>query len=339
MAGDGPRHLLAGNHLEDIARSWHVGQAGDDGRRRRSGVLHLAAAVIEQGPHLAEDVTHHQVVTDMEGAALHQHGRNRATTLLEVRVDHGTGGELGGVGLEVLEVCDQQDHFEQLRDPGLLLGGDGHHDGLPAPILGNEALLGETLLDTVGVGALLIDLVDGDDDRDLRRLHVRNRLDRLRHDAVVGGYHQDSDVGHLGTAGAHGRERLVARGIQEDDAPSLLLDDVSADALGDATRLAHRDLGLPDGVEQRGLAMVDMAHHGDHRRTRLQVLRRFAVYAEELRAGGQLDLGAVAFANHLFRDGGIHRHRAGLNAKAVGHDGGGIEVDLLVDVRHHAVLH
>ena len=32
---------------------------------------------------------------------------------------------------------------------------------------------------------------------------VVDRFARLRHDAVVGGHHQDDDVGHLGAAGAH----------------------------------------------------------------------------------------------------------------------------------------
>ena len=35
------------------------------------------------------------------------------------------------------------------------------------------------------------------------RLGVVDRLLRLRHDAVVGGDHDDRDVGHLGAAGTH----------------------------------------------------------------------------------------------------------------------------------------
>ena len=85
--------------------------------------------------------------------------------------------------------------------------------------------------------------------------------------------------------------------------------------------------------------MVDVTHDGHHRRTRLQVLRGFAVDAEELRPRGQLDLGSLAFADNLLGDRRVHRHRAGLDAKAVGDDSGRIEVDLLVDVRHDAVLH
>ena len=67
------------------------------------------------------------------------------------------------------------------------------------------------------VGAGLVDLVDRDDHRHARRLGVGDRLLGLRHDAVVGRHHQDDDVGHLGAAGAHGGEGLVARRVEEGD--------------------------------------------------------------------------------------------------------------------------
>ena len=43
---------------------------------------------------------------------------------------------------------------------------------------------------------------------------------------------------------------------------------VGADVLGDATGLAGDDVGLADLVEQQGLAVVDVAHDGDDRRSR-----------------------------------------------------------------------
>jgi hypothetical protein len=44
---------------------------------------------------------------------------------------------------------------------------------------------------------------------------VVDRLRGLRHHAVVGGDDDDDDVGDLGAAGAHGGERLVARGVRK----------------------------------------------------------------------------------------------------------------------------
>ena len=70
----------------------------------------------------------------------------------------------------------------------------------------------------LGLGVGFVDLVDGDDDRHLRRLGVVDRFHRLRHDAVVGRDHENDDIGYLGAARAHRRERGVAGRIDEGDA-------------------------------------------------------------------------------------------------------------------------
>ena len=107
----------------------------------------------------------------------------------------------------------------------------------------------------------------------LRGLGVIDGLDRLRHDAVVGRHHQHDDVGDLGAARAHGGEGLVARRVDEGDLlPVRRRHLVGADVLRDAAGLARRHVGLADGVEQRRLAVVDVAHDGDDGRARLQVL-------------------------------------------------------------------
>jgi hypothetical protein len=88
------------------------------------------------------------------------------------------------------------------------------------------------------------------------------------------GDHDDRDVGDARAAGAHGGERLVARGVEEGDRLAALVDLVGADVLGDATGLAGDDLGLADRVEQRRLAVVDVAHDRDDRRALDEVGRR-----------------------------------------------------------------
>ena len=55
---------------------------------------------------------------------------------------------------------------------------------------------------------------------------------------------------------------------------------VGADVLGDATRLARLHVGVPDRVEQLGLAVVDVTHHGHHRRPGHQVVLGALVLAE-----------------------------------------------------------
>ena len=121
-------------------------------------------------------------------------------------------------------------------------GGDVDEHRVAAVLLGDQPVLGELLAHLGRVGVLLVDLVDRDDDRHVGRLGVVERLDRLRHHAVVGRDHQHHDVGGRRTTGTHGGERLVTRGVDEGDRPvlALVLDVhlVGADVLGDAAGLA-----------------------------------------------------------------------------------------------------
>ena len=54
--------------------------------------------------------------------------------------------------------------------------------------------------------------------------------------------------------------------------PASVVDLIGADVLRDAAGLAGGDVGLADGVEQRRLAVVDVAHDGDDRRARREDL-------------------------------------------------------------------
>ena len=224
---------------------------------------------------------------------------------------------LFGLALQLEHLGLQRQHLQQLVDALLGLGRDVDEDGLAAPLFRDELVLGELVADLVRVGARLVDLVDRDDDRNLRLLGVVDRLDGLRHRPVVGGDDQHDDVGHLGAAGAHGGERLVARRIEEHDVARVARDLVGADVLGDAARLAGRDVGLADGVEQRRLAVVDVAHDGDDRRARdqvLRVVRRLGVDQHLVLAEGR---------------------RLDLEAELVRDQRGGVEVDVVVDVHAH----
>jgi hypothetical protein len=181
---------------------------------------------------------------------------------------------------------DQQDHLDQLVEPDASARRDGHERRVATVLLDDDAGLGQLGLDPVGVRVGLVDLVEGDDDRDLGRLRVADRLERLGHDAVVGRDDDDRDVGHL-RARPHGGERLVARRVEEDDALAVVGDLTRTDVLGDAAALAGRDLGRADRVEEARLAMVDVAHHRDDGRARLKVSRVVVLEQHFLRRRGR----------------------------------------------------
>ena len=110
-------------------------------------------------------------------------------------------------------------------------------------------MLGQLLLDLFRPGIRLVDLVDRHDDRHAGRLGVVDRLSGLGHHAVVGGHHQNNDIGHLGAPGPHGGKGFVTRRIQEGDLAAMQLHIIGADMLGDAAGLAGNDVGLTDGIQ------------------------------------------------------------------------------------------
>ena len=121
----------------------------------------------------------------------------------------------------------------------------------------------------------LVDLVDGHDDGHVRGLGVVDGFQRLRHHAVIGGDHQHDDVGDFRAARAHARERFVARRIDEHDLAAVDVNHGRADVLRDSAGFSRGHFGFANGVEQAGLAVIDVAHHGHHRRARQQIFRLF----------------------------------------------------------------
>ncbi len=146
-----------------------------------------------------------------------------------------------------------------------------HDDRVAAPIFRREFAFLKLLLDAIDVRRGQIDLVDRDHDLHMRRgLGVVDRLDRLRHEAVVRRDDEHDDVGHVRAARAHRGEGGVARRVEESDARAFVIDGVGADVLGDSAGFARRDARLADRIHERGLAVIDVAHEGDNRAARLE---------------------------------------------------------------------
>ena len=242
----------------------------------------------------------------------------------KTRLEHDAGRRRFRIRLRLLQFGDEQDHFQQVVETGLLLGRNLAGDDVTAVVLDDQLALHQLLLDAIGVGAWLVDLVDRNHQRHLRRLRVIDRFERLRLDAIIGCDHEHDDVGRFRTARAHQRERLVARRIEERDPLPPRLDLVGADMLRDAASLARGDVRAAQRIEQRRLAVVDVSHHGHDRRSGLQVFR--ALFEARVFHLGERDLlGLFLEAEHL-------RDRAELERDLDRHLG----VERLVDRGEHA---
>ena len=207
-----------------------------------------------------------QCVADLERALLDEHGRDRPAALVEVSLQHGPASPAGGVALQLLQVGHHEDRVEQCVEVEVGLRGDVDELVVAPPLGGDDTALDHLGPDAVGVRVVLVDLVDRDDDRDVRRLGVIERLHRLRHHAVVGGDDQHDDVGHPGTACTHRGERLMPRGVDEGDLAVPFVRLVGTDVLRDAPELARDHIGGADRVEELRLPVVDVAHDGHDRR-------------------------------------------------------------------------
>ncbi len=110
--------LLVGHDAQDVARCGHLGEAEDDGRRRWAGLGDPLAAAVLQGADAAVRVADDDDVADLERAGLDEHRGHRAAALVQLRLDDGADGGALGVGLELLDVGDDQDRVEQVVDAG-----------------------------------------------------------------------------------------------------------------------------------------------------------------------------------------------------------------------------
>ena len=69
----------------------------------------------------------------------------------------------------------------------------------------------------------------------------------------------------LGASSAHGSERLVTRRVNECDQAAVALNLVGANLLGNASGFARGDFGGAYDIEERCLAVINVAEYGNHR--------------------------------------------------------------------------
>ena len=221
----------------------------------------MPALVVHHGAHTAYRRAGNDDIALAERAVLHEDSHNRAAAFVEAGFDDGALRGAVRIGLELLDLGENREVFQQVVNAHTGFGRDRADNGIAAPLLRNQVVLRELLLDALGVGPGDVHLIDGHHDGDIGSLGMVDALYGLGHNAVIRGNDQNGDVGDHGTAGTHGGECLVARRIQEGDGLAVNLHGVGADGLGDAAGLTGGNVGFADIVQKGGFAVVYMAHH------------------------------------------------------------------------------
>ena len=127
-------------------------------------------------------------IADPQGAFAHQ-DRGRRPAGSQARLDHIAFGATVRIGFEFEQVRLQQNHVQQLINALLGQRRDIHENRVAAPIVGHQASVLELLADLHRVGIGMVDFVDGDENGNFGCFGVVERLNRLRHHAVIGGDH------------------------------------------------------------------------------------------------------------------------------------------------------
>ena len=130
---------------------------------------------------------------------------NRAAkgTVIEARLDDSALCGAVRVGLQLLNLGENDEVFKQIVDTHAGLCGYRAHNRLAAPFFGHEIVLGKLLLDTVGICADGVHLVYCDNDGDVCGFRMVDALYGLRHDAVVRRDNEDCNICDHCAAGAH----------------------------------------------------------------------------------------------------------------------------------------
>ena len=265
--------LLGLHHVERVAGGGRSVESEYYCGFCRAGFLHALVALVEHGLDASVARSGDDDIAHFQRSVAYEHRRHVAAALVERRLDDGAGGAAVRVGFQVEHLSFEQHLFEQLVDAESFFRRYLLALVLAAPFLHEQVHLREVLAYLVGVCSRLVNLVYGEHHRYVGGLCVCDGLLGGRHDAVVSRYDDDGDVGHLGSAGTHGGERLVTRCVEERDLTSVgQCHVVCSDVLGDSSRLAGDHVGVTYVVEQRCLSVVYVTHDGDNRCARHEIV-------------------------------------------------------------------
>ena len=246
-------------------------------------LAHLAAAVV---------LNHKDLVAGVDGARVNAANANATHVVgvvnghalhgqrpLEVHVGRGHGVDdhvkqrvhvhVAIVGVEARKAVDGRGVHHVLHGKlKFLVGGAQVHHEVEAVVQG-----------LLGVGAVAVDLVDDNHDRQMRGNGVREDKARLGHGALRRVNQQQRAIGHLEHALHLAAKVGVARGVDDVDLDALVLDgdvlgqdgDASLTLLVIGVKHALLDLlvlaegvgSLEHLVNQRGLAVVDVGNDCD----------------------------------------------------------------------------
>ena len=107
----------------------------DRGGWRRS--FHGRTTVVEHGANFSEDIADHEIIARVQGTVLHQNRSDGTATAIELGLQHRAGCRTIGNCLQVLQIGNEADHFQQQIEIRFLLSGNVYKHGITTPVFGH----------------------------------------------------------------------------------------------------------------------------------------------------------------------------------------------------------
>ena len=150
-----------------------------------------------------------------ERSAPNEDCRDRTAPLILLSFNDGSDSLPVRIGFQLHQFGLESDRIQKFIDA--VSGYRRHLDvkHVSRPLLHDHAVAEQLVPYCLRICGFLVAFVDCDDDRDIRRLGMIDRLHRLRHHGVVRCDDQNDDIGDLSAARAHRGERRMTRRIKE----------------------------------------------------------------------------------------------------------------------------
>ena len=257
----------------------------------------------------------------MQCPTLHKNRCHGTTAAIELGFNHSPFRHTIGIGFQIENFSLQGNHLKQFIEIAAFFCRDLDFKRIAAHRLDLHFILQQFRTHAFGIGAWLVDFVDGHNHRHFRSLGMIDGFNGLRHHTVISRHHQNHNIRDLRTTRTHRRKGGMAGRINEGDLAAQRRHDlISTDMLGNATGFTAHHIGFAQGIEQGGFAVIDMAHDGDNRRTADEIV--ILINGVE-----------QAFFNIRFR------HTLHGMTKLFRHKLCGIGIDHIGDLDHLALLH
>ena len=203
IQSDFTRFLLVTYDGYFVTGSRNTGQPQDFHWNGRTRFQHFLTQFVTHRANATVFETTQNDVALVQSTFANQNGCNRTTTFIQEGFDYRAARHTFTNRFQLQNFSLKQDGVQQVVDTGTRFCRYRDELCFTAPLFRHNAVLGQFVLHAIHIGFWLIDFVDCNNQRHLRRFRVLDSFNGLWHHAIVGSNNQNNDIRCLSTTSTH----------------------------------------------------------------------------------------------------------------------------------------